>query len=538
MARISRGASGDNSRSFRRRSPIPGGRNTKAYILDMEHKDRLGAMSDDELLRRLVELTRQSCRLESDLVAHIGEVDARRLYAREASPSMFAYCTHVLHLSEAQAYLRIAAARAAREYPILLVMLADGRLHVSGIAKVAPHLTRENADEVLKRASHGSKRKIEELVAELAPRADAPAVMRRLPDGGRRLESRRSQPASASPNEPTTSTPSLREASSGAAEAAAPFLQPPSSLAEEAGTPSLQRPLSPAEEAARSPFHLNLDTASIGDPGTRPDPRIASRLELRPDAVVASATPKPPLATIQPLAPARYKVQFTASAELRDKLERLRALMRSEVPDGDLAAVIEAAVTLKLERLEARRFAATKTPRKEPSKPVSPGVMRSEAASPEVVSPEVVSPEVVSPEVVSREPVSREVVNREPVGPQTPSSGTGRSPSSRYIPAAVRRAVWTRDGSQCCFVDARGRRCSERTHLEFHHRYPFGAGGDHALENIALLCRTHNHYIAEHDFGRRAMAARRPRRGGATGLKLAPDPIGPRMPEPGSSSQQ
>jgi hypothetical protein len=36
--------------------------------------------------------------------------------------------------------------------------------------------------------------------------------------------------------------------------------------------------------------------------------------------------------------------------------------MRSHVPEGDLAAVIEQAVTEKLERLEARRFATTKAP--------------------------------------------------------------------------------------------------------------------------------------------------------------------------------
>ena len=58
-------------------------------------------------------------------------------------------------------------------------------------------------------------------------------------------------------------------------------------------------------------------------------------------------------ALVEPLSPARYKVQFTASAELHDKLERLQALMRSEVPGGDLAAIIERAVTEKLERLEA-----------------------------------------------------------------------------------------------------------------------------------------------------------------------------------------
>jgi hypothetical protein len=38
--------------------------------------------------------------------------------------------------------------------------------------------------------------------------------------------------------------------------------------------------------------------------------------------------------------------------------------MRSSVPDGDLAAIIEEAVTDKLERLEAKRFAKTKSPRR------------------------------------------------------------------------------------------------------------------------------------------------------------------------------
>ena len=59
---------------------------------------------------------------------------------------MFAYCTEVLHLSEAEAYLRIAAARASREHPVLLTMLADGRLHLTAIAKLAPHLTPENRE--------------------------------------------------------------------------------------------------------------------------------------------------------------------------------------------------------------------------------------------------------------------------------------------------------------------------------------------------------------------------------------------------------
>jgi len=94
----------------------------------MEEKRPLQSIPDDELLHRLAELMGQSRRAEADIVAHIAEVEERRLFARQAFPSMFAYCMDVLHLSEAEAYLRISAARASRKHPILLTMLADGRL--------------------------------------------------------------------------------------------------------------------------------------------------------------------------------------------------------------------------------------------------------------------------------------------------------------------------------------------------------------------------------------------------------------------------
>ena len=166
-----------------------------SYIEWVTKTHALKTLSDDALLRRLSELVRSSRRVEVELIAHIAEVDARRLYAREAASSMFAYCTEVLHLSEQEAYFRIRVARAAREHPVLLDMLADGRMHLSGIATLAPHLTAENRDELLKRATHRSKRQIEELIAELRPQPDVPATVRKLPV--RPAPSQRSDPAKA-----------------------------------------------------------------------------------------------------------------------------------------------------------------------------------------------------------------------------------------------------------------------------------------------------------------------------------------------------
>src|SRR5260221_13898262 len=67
---------------------------------------------------------------------------------------------------------------------MLLTMLGDGRLHLTAIAKLAPHLTRENRDALLKRAVHKTKQQIEELIAEIAPRPDVPAMVRKLPERG------------------------------------------------------------------------------------------------------------------------------------------------------------------------------------------------------------------------------------------------------------------------------------------------------------------------------------------------------------------
>lgn len=137
----------------------------------------VSALTDDELLQRLSRFTGALRRVEAHVIAHIAEVDRRRLFESLAFSSMHAYCREVLHFSEHVAYMRIAVARASRRFPVLLEMLADGRLHVSTMAKLVRHLTEENCESVFARAVHLPKRKVEELVAELSPRADvAPSI--------------------------------------------------------------------------------------------------------------------------------------------------------------------------------------------------------------------------------------------------------------------------------------------------------------------------------------------------------------------------
>src|SRR4030095_1858236 len=103
--------------------------------------DVAALLSDAELLATVKRLAGNERHATVQLVAHLAEMDARRLYLGEGCSSLFTYCTQVLHLSEHAAYGRIEAARAAREWPGILELLADGALHLTAIGLVAPHLT-------------------------------------------------------------------------------------------------------------------------------------------------------------------------------------------------------------------------------------------------------------------------------------------------------------------------------------------------------------------------------------------------------------
>ena len=131
-----------------------------------------GYLSDTALLRKLaVQLARERINM-AVVLALIAEVDARRLYLPAGFPSMFAYCVSELNLSDDAAYKRIQAARVARRFPALLTALAEGRLHLAGVCLLAPHLTRENAEELMAAATHKTKCDVEQLLAQRFPRTE------------------------------------------------------------------------------------------------------------------------------------------------------------------------------------------------------------------------------------------------------------------------------------------------------------------------------------------------------------------------------
>jgi 5-methylcytosine-specific restriction endonuclease McrA len=137
----------------------------------------LSHLSDQSLLRELRSLAVQDRATTAMLVAHVGEVDSRRLYAPAGYPSMYEYCVQELHFSEQTAFKRIRVGRLARQFPAIHGLLAEGKLHLSGLVTLSAYLTPANADDLLAAAAHRSKAQIEQLLAERFPQPDLPTLI-------------------------------------------------------------------------------------------------------------------------------------------------------------------------------------------------------------------------------------------------------------------------------------------------------------------------------------------------------------------------
>lgn len=293
----------------------------------------------------------------TEVIAHLAEVEQRRLYLAQACSSMYTFCIERLGYSENEAHTRLQVARLCSRFPEAMAALESGAIHLTGLALLCPKVTEESVRELLAEATGKTRREIEALLARRFPRPDVP--------------------------------------------------------------PSIT-PLHPAR--------------CEQDGSVRPT--------LPEQGAPASTEAAAPSARVEPLSAASFRIEFTASTELHEKLELARNLLSHAVPSGDLASLFERALDELLAAELKRRMGAGK-PRKR-----------------------------------------RSLVE-----------------GSRHVPLDVVRAVWERDGFQCTFVDEDGHRCSEVRHMTIEHRDPFARGGPPTVENLCLLCRAHNLHRARAIFG-------------------------------------
>ena len=268
-------------------------------------------LTDQTLMNVLATHLAHDCGTTAELLADLAEIDARKLYVPAGYPSMYEYCVGKLHLSEDTAFKRIRVARAARQFPVIFVAVAEGRLNLNAVVLLAPYLTPQTADDLLAAATHKRRTEIEQLLAARFPRPDLPSLVQAI-----------------APTPPSNSL------------AARPVGAP--------DDPPATAPPGPAEERPTSVI-------------------VEEQLAARPVQAVANR------ARVVPLSPERFAVQFTLSKHAHDRLRHAQELLSHAIPSGDIAAVVEWMIEAVIPQLERHKFAATTKPRAARRHSATPG---------------------------------------------------------------------------------------------------------------------------------------------------------------------
>lgn len=394
--------------------------------------------SNDELLAFLRASMAEERRRIADIISGLIEVEERQLHRALACTSMFHFCVHKLGMSESEAFRRLTAARLAKHFPPLLAAIGEGRIHLSTVVLLRDLFTESNVAELIATVSGMSKREVEALIARRSPKPDVASSIRKLPGA-----------LSAATPSPTAGTVAQSE------------------LPEPITAESRVSNFEPAFAAVAS-------SATVD--GALPPPR-------------SSPKTLPTGVQMTQLSDERHRVQFTASTDLRAKLERAQSLLRHSNIDGDLAVVVERAVDLLIAKLERRKFGAAVVPR--PTKPHAPTTQDSPEAADTTRVAAAPHHENGQANDVSEAPVSSQSMKR------------------RKVPRSTLREVIERDGEKCSFVGTDGTICGAVDFLEVDHIHPHAKGGGNDASNLRLLCRAHNQYAAEQTFGRDFVARKR-----------------------------
>ena len=298
--------------------------------------DEVQQLRDDALIQRLSLSVRKDRGVAVGLLVEMGEVMERGLYRDLGFSSMFEFATRRLGMSEAEAVLRIRAAKVGRSFPVALEMLGRCEVNLTTLSLLSSVLSQESL-HLLYAARHKSKQEVVALIATHRPVPDAPDSVRRLPRP--RTSARARGPDSTRPTpvglSDVQSSTNLWDALATTHDVAPQQATPPQTA-----------------EATHA------QTASLTPPQT-PEPTAPHTAKPLPP----NHHPQPSAATVRQLSADRHRISFTASQRVRDLLQEAQDLRRHLEPGGDLERLFERALELLVAEEKKRKFALTAKPR-------------------------------------------------------------------------------------------------------------------------------------------------------------------------------
>jgi len=147
---------------------------------------------------------------------------------------------------------------------------------------------------------------------------------------------------------------------------------------------------------------------------------------------------------VKPISATHTRIEFNADEELMKKLDELKNMLAHKMPNASVAELVRYLVDESLKKSSA-----------EPKVVLSPAKVR-------------------------------------------------KNVNTRYIPETIKQHVWQRDHGQCSYIHYETqKRCDSQYALEYDHILPHALGGETTIDNLRMLCRSHNQFLAMQTFGNR-----------------------------------
>ena len=147
-----------------------------------------------------------------------------------------------------------------------------------------------------------------------------------------------------------------------------------------------------------------------------------------------------------------HELRIVVSAELHEKLQRVKGLLAHALPDASYAQLLDYMTQETLTRLEKKKGILPK------------------------------SEEDQTQQVAKAIAAAAAVTERRPL------------PSGKRVslPVALKRAVFGRAQGRCEYIAKDQRRCTSRFRLEIDHILPLALNGTNEIDNLRVACRVHN----------------------------------------------
>jgi hypothetical protein len=184
--------------------------------------------------------------------------------------------------------------------------------------------------------------------------------------------------------------------------------------------------------------------------------------------------PAPPRTEIEPLTADLRRLHVTVDREFLAMLDSARDGLSHALPNATAEQVLRAGLAALLDRQAKQRGLVTRPRKNAPCAEIEAPASEARVGGPN------------APERDAAVPVRHR-----------------REGQRQAIPAAVKRAVWTRDGGRCCWPLDGGGTCGSTHRLELDHILPWAKGGEETVGNLRVVCRAHNAVASRASFGAR-----------------------------------